>query len=74
MAQDRPKMRSKGATGNIEQTQPGGSGPPRGLKILNRRLGESEAECAQDLTRRWTVGPANYNLGLRCKSLPRLDM
>ena len=60
MAQDRPKMRSKGATGDIGPTRGGGSGPPRGSKILNRKLGESEAECdpkskrrsAEDLTRR----------------------
>ena len=60
MAQDRPTMRSKGVTGDIDPTQGGGSGPPRGSKILNRKLGESEAECdpkskrrsAEDLTRR----------------------
>ena len=71
MCQDRGQEGAKRATAFFDQIQGGGSGLPRGSKILIRKLGESdsevrsEAKCLasevlRDLTRRWTEGPANY--------------
>ena len=67
-----PQARARKGTTLIGKLSGGGSGLPGGSKILknrrsedpklsNRSIEEIEKRSSRDLTRRWTVGPANFS-------------